>query len=1044
MRSIAYRMASGFLLAAALCAPARALDPGKQITQYAHAAWRTQDGQFSGVPQAVVQTTDGYLWIGTTLGLVRYDGSRFITWNPPPGQRLLDPRVFSLLAARDGSLWIGAGYGLSHWIDGQLINYPKLSGRVESLLEDSQGAIWLVRTQVTDDMGPICRIDSAGLKCYGKADGMPIPYPVYLARTGSDDLWVGGYWVGGYSELCRWKPGAPPLDTRRGLRYQEGVASLKAIGAGRDGSLWVAIQDSQRPLRLDHLQRGVWTIQTFPDIPVNDSDVSSLFVDRDDALWIATAHNGLFRTKEGISQHFGNADGLSSDAVGQMFQDVEGSMWVVTSAGIDNFRDWRVTSYSMREGMAAAGAGALVASRNGDVWVANFQAIDRMHDNKLSAIRTRDGLPGQNVTTLFEDHAGRLWLGIDDGLWVYDGSVFRTVRHRDGTPLGAIFAITEDTNHSIWVRAGLNHLDRIDGLQLEEEFASPQIHDTFTLAANPKGGLVMGMVTGDLVFYQDDAGHPGPGQNEATQIIPSHETGNTAQIRDLLVESDGSVWATTLDELARFKNGIRKNLSLRNGLPCDEIFALVKDEAGSIWLYTKCGIVEIDKSELDRWWANPDSRVSFKLIDESDGLQPGLTSLKPQAVRTPDGRLWFVNGRILQMLDPIHPYGNPFPPPVHVEDVVADRHSYLPPNYLQNAELSLPALTNDIQITYAALSFVAPQKVRFRYKLEGHDQDWQDPGTRRQAFYSDLPPGRYRFRVIACNNDGLWNQNGAVLDFVIAPAVYQTTWFKVSLLLCAVVLAWLVFQLRLRQMAAQIQSRLAERMGERERIARELHDTLLQGFHGLMLRFQVVNQLIPKNEKARAVMEDAMNRADLLMSESRERIRNLRRETGAVAALPEALSSVGEEPRQDASIGFRLVVEGTPRELNAVIRDEMYLIGREAMINSFTHSRGSMVEVEINFDHAGVRLRVRDDGKGISPEMLRSGGLAGHWGLSGMRERSERIGGQFKIWNRSGAGTEVELKVPGGIAYPREVKASLRDKIRHLYARRKSDSSLVE
>jgi signal transduction histidine kinase len=374
---------------------------------------------------------------------------------------------------------------------------------------------------------------------------------------------------------------------------------------------------------------------------------------------------------------------------------------------------------------------------------------------------------------------------------------------------------------------------------------------------------------------------------------------------------------------------------------------------------------------------------------------------------------------------------------VHIEEVIADHRTYLP-----GPSLSLPALTHDIQINYAGLSFVAPQKVRFRYKLDGHDTDWQDFGTRRQAFYSDLPPGQYRFHVIACNNDGLWNGTGASLDFVVPPAVYQTVWFKVCLLLFALAVLWLLFRLRIRQLTSQIQSRMAERLGERERIARELHDTLLQGFHGLMLRFQVVNQLIPENEKARSIMEDAMNRADLLMSESRERIRDLRGQTGALAALPEALSAVGEEHRLDESIGFRLVVEGAPRELNPLIRDEMYLFGREAIINSLTHSQGSMVEVEINFDQAGIRVRVRDDGKGIPPELLRSGGVAGHWGLSGMLERAHKLGGQFKIWNRSGAGTEVELKVPADIAYPHEVSTSLWARARAVIGLRKSDSSL--
>jgi signal transduction histidine kinase len=282
------------------------------------------------------------------------------------------------------------------------------------------------------------------------------------------------------------------------------------------------------------------------------------------------------------------------------------------------------------------------------------------------------------------------------------------------------------------------------------------------------------------------------------------------------------------------------------------------------------------------------------------------------------------------------------------------------------------------------------------------------------------------------------------LDFVIPPAVYQTTWFTLSLVAAALGLTWLLFRLRIRQLSTEIQSRMAERLGERERIARELHDTLLQGFHGLLLRFQVVNQLIRENEKAHSIMEDAMTRADLLMSESRERIRGLRREGGAVAALPEALSAIGEERRTDESIGFRLVVEGATRELHPMVRDEMYLIGREAIQNALTHSQGSTVEVEINFDPSGVRLRVRDDGKGIPPEVLRFGGAPGHWGISGMRERSEKIGGQFRIWNRPGDGTEVELKVRGALAYPIQASTSFWSKIGEIFHRNDSHPPLDE
>jgi len=1017
IRFVASRMAACLLPCLLLCGLGHSLEPGKQLTQYAHTAWRSIDGVFGGVPQAAVQTADGYVWIGTNLGLARFDGVRFVTWSPPAGQHLLDPRVFSLAAARDGSLWIGTGYSVSHWANGELINYPEISGRIEALVEDGQGAIWLARTQTVDEMGPICRIDHAGVQCYEARDGLRIPFPVFLARSDSNDLWVGGYWVGGYSELYRWHPGSTPFNLLRGDKHFNGVSALKAISTDHARSPWIAIDDPRLSLQLEHLQGGRWTAHNFPDIPIGNSDVTALFVDRDESLWIGTAHHGLFRVQGGVSEHFGEAEGLSSDAVGQFFQDTEGNVWVITSAGIDNFRNLQVTRYSMREGLSAAGAGAVAASQHGDVWIANFQAVDHFYKNRLSGIRAGKGLPGENVTTVFVDHAGRLWMGIDNDLWVYDGLTFRRVRRRNATPLLAVFAITEDIRNSIWVRAGKS-LYRIEDLQVVEEFNSPEISTDFTLAANPKGGIVMGLVNGDLLFYQDGV----------TRTYPSSETGNTAQIRDLIVDKDGSVWATNVNELIRLKDGKRQRLSTANGFPCDGVFALVKDASEAIWLYTRCGMVAIEKPELDRWWTNPGSHITYKQIDEFDGVEPGLTPLKPQAVRTPDGRLWFVNGRILEMLDPNHAYRNSVLPPVHIEEVIADRHTYL-----ADQEVKLPALSRDIQIVYSGLSFTAPQKVRFRYKLEGRDRDWQEPGTRRVALYSNLPPGRYRFHVVACNNDGLWNEGGTTLDFVIPPAIYQTAWFKAFVVIAVLSLIWLAVQLRLRQLTDQIQSRVAERLGERERIARELHDTLLQGFHGLILRFQVVNRMIPVGEKARTIMEDAMNRADMLMSDSRERIRDLRQGTGSVAPLHEALSSVGEEREPDGSITFRLVVEGALRELNPVIRDEMYLIGREAIVNAFSHSHGTSVEAEINYDRTGVRLRVRDDGKGIPAEILRASGVAGHWGLSGMLERSQRIGGQLKIWNRPGTGTEVELKVPAQIAYPQKVRPTRWRRLRNRF-----------
>lgn len=990
-----------------------ALDPARRISQYGHTAWRIQDGVFNGSPIVITQTTDGYLWIGTNIGLIRFDGVRFTSWSPPAGERLLDSRIISLLGARDGSLWIGTGYSISHWNHGELVNYAQLSGRIEGVVEDAEGAIWLVRTQSTDGMGPLCSIKDERLRCYGVSDGIPFPIAIKLDKGNSGELWVGGY-----SELCRWKPGSSNTYFSSAPRRPETFASIKAIATAPDGSVWAAIDHSGPVLQLKHFEHERWSNRAVAGIAVDNSDVMTLFVDRDGALWIGTAHHGVFRTRGNDAEHYGAADGLSSDAVGRFYQDAEGTVWVVTSGGIDNFRDLQVATYSTREGLSAAGASSLFAARDGTVWVGNFGALDFVRDGKLSSIRSGQGLPGRNVTTLFEDHAGRLWAGVDDGLWVYDRGTFRAVRHTDGSTLGVVFAITEDVRHNIWVRAGPN-LDRIYDLKLEEEVTSSQISTAYMLTASPQGGIFLGLVNGDLVQLRDGK----------TQTFAANEVGNTRQIRDLLAEADGSVWGVTLDEVARWKDGLRKNLTTRNGLPCDGIFALVKDTRSSLWLYSRCGIIAIEKSQLDGWWRHPDELVKFKLFDAFDGVKPGLTPLKPQAAQSSDGRLWFVNGQVLQEMDPDHLQTNVIPPPVHVEGFVADRMRYPP-----GENLRLPALTRDLEIDYTALSFIAPQKVLFRYMLEGHDPVWQEPGTRRQAFYSNLRPGHYRFHVIACNNDGLWNETGALLDFSVAPSYYQTTWFRAACGAAFLALLWAAYQLRVRQLQQQFDIGLEARVNERTRIARELHDTLLQTLHGLMFQFQAVRNLMPRRpDEAMQRLDEAISETEKALAEGRDAIQGLRSEPIAKGDLAELLKATSRELATSATTNqeppvFDLIEEGERRTLAPATQNEICRIAFEILRNAFRHANAHRIEAEIRYDDYLLRLRIRDDGQGIDPKVLKEGGSAGHWGLRGVRERAERIGAQLDFWSEAGAGTEVQLTVPAAVAYE-TLPDSLRSKL---------------
>jgi signal transduction histidine kinase len=384
--------------------------------------------------------------------------------------------------------------------------------------------------------------------------------------------------------------------------------------------------------------------------------------------------------------------------------------------------------------------------------------------------------------------------------------------------------------------------------------------------------------------------------------------------------------------------------------------------------------------------------------------------------------LWFLPFDGVSVFDPSHLPFNKIPPPVHIEQITADRKTY-DGSSAANGRVSLPALIRDLKIDYTALSLVAPEKVHFRYKLEGRDQDWQDAGNRRQAFYTDLPPRNYRFRVVACNNSGVWNETGAFLDFSVAPAYYQTTWFRLSCATAFLALLWWLYQLRLQQLAREFNAGLEARVNERTRIARELHDSLLQGFQGLMFRLQAVRDLLPGRAPAEAIeaLDVALERGDKAIAEGRDTVSDLREPIMGDSDIAQALTALGEELALQSGNGavpcVRVLLEGKQRELNPMLRDEIYRIGREALRNAFHHARAQKIEAEITYTDSEFLLHVRDDGSGIDPAFANQGSRAGHWGLPGMRERAKSFGGKLEVWSEHGAGTEIELSVPGAIAY---------------------------
>jgi hypothetical protein len=594
-------------------------------------------------------------------------------------------------------------------------------------------------------------------------------------------------------------------------------------------------------------------------------------------------------------------------------------------------------------------------------------------------------------------------------LSVYEAGRFKPVKGRDGAPTGVIIAMTEDRDSNIWAEAIGNpgRLIRIQNFLVQEDFPAPQMPTAISLAADLQDGIWLGLANGDLARYR----------HGKLETFPFRR-GQDSRVYQIVTNADGSVLGATQSGLIGWKNGMLLTMNGKNGLPCDVLYGLISDTQGALWLYAQCGLVKIENAEMQKWWEHQDAALKVKVFDVFDGARPSAGAFQPTTSLAPDGRLWFANQNVLQVIDPAHLTGNEIPPPVHVEKVVADRQSYLP-----GQGLRIPPRTRDLEIDYTALSFVAPPKVRFRYKLEGRDTDWQEAGTRRQAFYSDLGPGQYRFRVIASNNDGIWNDEGATLDFSIAPAWYQTIWFRLFSIVTVLFVVWALYEFRVRQVASGISARFDERLAERTRLARELHDTFLQTVQGSKMVADDALEQSGDPLRMRRAMEQLSGWLGQATQEGRAALNSLRTSTTEGNDLAEAFRRATDDCLIPGAMAATFSVVGDARAIHPIVRDEIYRVGYEAIRNACMHSRASRLEVELLYAD-DLAVRVSDNGIGIDPTIADEG-KDEHFGLKGMRERAARIGAKFTLASSASSGTEITIVVPGGIVFPKRWRNSI-------------------
>jgi PAS domain S-box-containing protein len=751
---------------------ARALEPSLQISQHAHTSWTIRQGYSLGVVFSIAQANDGFLWLASEFGLFHFDGLQFARWQPP-GQELPD-KPYSLLVSRDGTLWIGTFAGLVSWNGTKLTSYPQIGTLfVTSLLEDREGTVW---AGILGTEGRLCAVRGGQAQCYTQDAG----FGTYVWSLAEDSS--GALWAAAESGLWRWKPGPPK-------RY-DAPGRLGDLTTSAEGHLLIGIRGGGLK-RVTGNKLDSYPIRSAvnPDEQLADLDVRSnkLLRDRDGGIWIGTEGRGLVHVKDGKADRFNKGDGLSGNIACALFEDREGNIWFASERGLDRFRKLPVATISVQQGLSSDITRSVLASADGGIWVATNEGVTRWKDGRPAVFKT--GLPDVGAQSLAQDSSGRVWVGTNRGLAYFEGDRFVPA---DGLPGKDAASMAGDEAGNLWLsdNAGLARIR--DGQVVES-------HPWSELGRQQRAGVVLPDAGGVWLSFWQGGGVLYFKDGKVQETYTSAQGLGAGHVPGLRLDRTGAVWAATEDGgLSRIKDGRVSTLTTRNGLPCNAVHWSMEDDHRSLWMYTACGLVRVMRNELDAWIADPTHRVATRFWGAMDGVTLRAVSpvyFTPAVAKDPDGRLWFATGDGVQVIDPNHLPINAIPPPVYIKQVVADHKLYAAANGLR-----LPPLVRDVTVEFTALSLAEPQNVRFRYRLDGHDNEWQEAVDRRQASYTNLAPGNYRFQVKAANNSGVWNEKGAQLEFSIVPAFHQTNWFRLAGAALLVGSIWGGFQLRIRRL----------------------------------------------------------------------------------------------------------------------------------------------------------------------------------------------------------------------------------------------------
>jgi ligand-binding sensor domain-containing protein/signal transduction histidine kinase len=984
--------------------PAHAVDPNRAFSQYARDQWDAENGFTGGQVNGFTQTPDGYLWIGTAKGLFRFDGLNFVTAQQLDSAFPSITNVLGLTTDAEGGLWVR-----------------------------TQGSIFRYRNGVFEDITP---------------DLTPGSFITAMSRTFSGGVLLSNLMNG---EILYGRKEIKSLASSKIFQ----TALVISLAETLDGRIWIGTRSDG----LFYLSNGQ-IIPASEGLP--DRKINSLLPLRDGQMWIGTDSGLALWDGTAISTK-DIPPSLNHAQISALMRDRDGNLWIGTSRGLLrlNIKDGSVLQETDKE--SPGEITALREDREGNIWIGSVQGIERLRDSPFVTYSASEGLPSESNGPIYVDSEGRVWFGPSNGglYWMRDGKVTTVLKAGPGSDvIYSMYGGKDD----LWAgrqQGGLTHFVFGQGPPVTETYTQADglaQNSVYAVHENRDGTVWAGTLSGGVSELKDG-------------VFTTYTTANglaSNSVASIEEGPDGTMWFGTRGGLSALSHGQLHTYTLHDGLPSDDVISLLPDPDGTLWIGTAGGLAILSSDKIHSVQALPESLREPILgiaedgkgslwvgtsshvlkmnragllngaLKEGDireyGLADGLHGIEGvrrdhSVVTDQHGHVWFSLNRGISMIDPER-VGSSLPAIPHIEAVSNDGA----PVAMQGV-IHIPGPSQRIIFNYTGLSLSVPERIRFRYQLEGFDHGWTDSTTARQAVYTNLGPGTYRFRVTSSNSDGLWDGSEATISFKIEPAFWQAWWFQISCLLTLGLVVLLLYNLRMRQLARQMQSRLEERLEERERIARDLHDTLLQGFVSASMQLDVANDRLPADSPAKALVERVLQLMRQVSEEGRNAIRSLRSPQRDSRDLEEEFSRISEEVATDKQIDFRVIAEGLPRPLHPFIRGEAYRIGREAATNAFNHSKASKIEIEVEYLPRSLCIVVRDNGVGIDPHVLEAG-REGHWGLSGMRERAEKIGAKLGVLSRTGTGTEVELSIPGHIAYQADSSVRWTKRLSGLFSRK--------